>query len=132
MSNPGYFTKYGDEVPVLSIYSEEEVRTISNYFSELWLEFNIFIIIIKKARQCKAEREIHTLSVRKAPTPQYQPIDREKKKGKVEHYSRDRAAEAIKKALALLLKPESPTPSNTWLARSFRRDTERGRKVLRY
>ena len=50
----------------------------------------------------------------KTPVPQYQPKDRNKRKGKrVEDYSRDRAAQANKKALALLLKPESPTPSNT-------------------
>ena len=42
----------------------------------------------------------------------------------------DRAAKANKKALALLLKPASPTLSNTWLARSFQRDTENGIKVL--
>ena len=67
------------------------------------------------------------------PDPQYQQIDRNKMKGKiVEDYSRDRAALANKKALALLLKPASPTPSNTGLARSFQRDTEKGIKVMRY
>ena len=34
--------------------------------------------------------------------------------------------------MALLLKPTSPTPSNTVEPRSFQRDTGRGRKVLRY
>ena len=51
---------------------------------------------------------------------------------RVEDYSRDRAAYANKKALALLLKPASPTPSKTELARSFQRDTEKGIKVLLY
>ena len=81
------------------------------------------IIIVKKGRQCKAEREsdIHPISP-KIPAPQYQPVDRKKRKGKiVEDYSRDRAALANKEALALLLKPVSPTPSNTGLARSFQR-----------
>ena len=60
-------------------------------------------------------------------------IDRKKRKGKiVEDNNRDRAAYANKKALALLLKPASPTPSNTGSARSFQRDTVRGTKVLRY
>ena len=50
----------------------------------------------------------------KTLTPQCQPIDRKKRKGKiVEDYSRDRAAQANKKAFALLSKPASPTPSNT-------------------
>ena len=38
------------------------------------------------------------------------------KKGRADHANR--------KALALLLKPTSPTPSNTGLLRSFQRDTE--------
>ena len=39
---------------------------------------------------------------------------------------------ANKKALALLLKTTSPTPSNAGSARSFQRDTEREIKVLQY
>ena len=39
---------------------------------------------------------------------------------------------ANKKALALLLKPASPTPSKMGSARSLQRDTERGTKVMRY
>ena len=69
----------------------------------------------------------------KTPAPQYQPIDRKKRKGKrVEDYSWNRAAYAYKKSLALLLKPASHTPSNTGLARSFQRDTRRGIKALLY
>ena len=55
---------------------------------------NIIIIIIKKGWLCKAEREsdVHTISP-KTSAPQYQPIDRKKRKRKrVEYYSRDRAA----------------------------------------
>ena len=75
---------------------------------------------------------MHPIS-QKTPAPQYQPIDRKKRNLKrVEDYSRDRAAKANKKALALLLKPASPTPSNTGLVRSFQRDTEKGIKVLLY
>ena len=49
----------------------------------------IIIIIIKKGRQCKAESDVHPISP-KTPAPQYQPIDRKKRKGKrVEDYSRD-------------------------------------------
>ena len=44
----------------------------------------------------------------------------------------ERAAIANKKALALLLKPASPTPSNTGSLRSFHRDTDKGIKVRRY
>ena len=54
----------------------------------------IIIIVIKKGRQCKAEREsdIHPISP-KTPAQQYQPIDRKNKTGKrVEDYSKDRAA----------------------------------------
>ena len=53
----------------------------------------IIIIIIKKGRQCKAEREWCTPYQSNTPAPQYQPIYRKKRKGKrVEDYSRDRAA----------------------------------------
>ena len=53
----------------------------------------IIIIIIKKGRQCKAEREWYTPYQSEDPSPQYQPIDRKKRKGKkAEDYSRDRAA----------------------------------------
>ena len=49
------------------------------------------IIIIKKGRQSKAEREWWTHYQSEDPSPQYQPIDRKKRKGKkVEDYSRDR------------------------------------------
>ena len=48
--------------------------------------------------------------------PQYQLLDRKKRRGKItEDYGR----------------PASPTPSNTGSARSFQRDTEKGIKVLR-
>ena len=80
----------------------------------------------------RRESDIHPIGP-KAPAPQYQPIDRKKRKGKtVEDYSRDRAALINEEALALLLKPASPTPSKTELARSFQRDTEKGIKVLLY
>ena len=59
------------------------------------------------------ESDIHPISP-KTPAPQYQHKDRKKRKGKiVEDYSMDRAAYVNKKALALLLKPASPTQSNT-------------------
>ena len=78
------------------------------------------------------ESDIHPISP-KTPALQYQPIDRKKRKGKrVEDYSRDRVAQANKRTLALLLKPVGPTPSNTGLARSFQRDTERRIKVLQF
>ena len=96
------------------------------------LDIIIFIIIIKKGRQCKAEREWYTPYQSEDPSPTI-PTNRQIEKGKrVEDYSRDRAAYANKEVLALLLKPASPTPSNTWLARSFQRDTEKGIKVLLY
>ena len=72
----------------------------SNDSKSLWqkykfTDFNFYIIIIiRKDRQCKAEREWYTHPISpKTPATQYQPIDRKKRKGKkVEDYSRDRAA----------------------------------------
>ena len=45
---------------------------------------------------------------------------------------KERTDHANRKTLALLLKPASPTPSNTGSLRSFQRDTEMGTKLLRY
>ena len=93
----------------------------------------IFIIIIKRGRQCTDERERYTPYQSEDPAPQYQPIERKKRNGKiVEDYCRDRAALANEKALTLLLIPASYTPSNTGSARSFQRDTERRTKVMWY
>ena len=92
----------------------------------------LLLLLIEVGSARLRESDIHPISP-KTPAPQYQPIDRKKRKGKiVEDYSRDRAVKANKKALALLLKPASPTPSNTGSARSFQRDTESGTKVPRY
>ena len=92
-------------------YSENGLKMNSNktkcilfanpYFNQRTETFQItiddtvrqIIIIIKKGRHCKAEREWYTPYQSKDPSPQYQPIDRKKRKGKkVEDYSRDRAA----------------------------------------
>ena len=56
--------------------------------------WQLIINIIKKGWQCKAERESDVQHISpKTPAPQYQPIDRKKRKGKrVKDYSRDRAA----------------------------------------
>ena len=55
-----------------------------------------------------------------------------KKKDKTVGDKKERADHANRKALALLLKPASPTSSNTGSLRSFQRDTERGTKLLGY
>ena len=94
----------------------------------------LLLLLLKEVGSARLEREsdIHPISS-KTPAPQYQPLDKKKRKRKiVEDYCRDRAAYANQKALALLLKPASPTPLNTGSAKSFQRDTERGTKVLRY
>ena len=73
--------------------------------------FKLFLLLLKKVGSARLrESDIHPISP-KTPVPQYQPIDRKKRKGKrVEHYSRNRAASANKEALTLLLKPANPTP----------------------
>ena len=77
----------------------------------------LLLLLLKKVGSARLrEIGIHPISP-KTPVPQYQPIDRKKRKGKKVDYGRDRAAYANKAALALLLKPASPTPSNTGLAR---------------
>ena len=83
------------------------------------------LLLLKKVGSARLrESGIHHISS-KTPTPEYQPIDRKKRKGKkVEDYS--------KETLALLLKPASPILSTMGLARSFERDTDKGIKVVLY
>ena len=63
--------------------------------NQLCKDIIIIIIIIKKGRQCKAERayqSIHPISPKTSALP-YQPIDRQKRKGKrAKDYSWDRSA----------------------------------------
>ena len=75
----------------------------------------LLLLLLKKVSSARLrESDIHHISP-KTKAPQYQPIDRKKRKGKrVGDCSKDRAAKANKEALALLLKLASPTPSNTW------------------
>ena len=54
---------------------------------------SLLLLLLKKVSSARlGESDIHPISP-KTPAPQYQPIDRKKRKGKrVEDYSRDRAA----------------------------------------
>ena len=53
----------------------------------------LLLLLLKKVSSARlGESDVHPISP-KTPAPQYQPIDRNKRKGKrVEDYSRDRAA----------------------------------------
>ena len=97
-------------------------------------EVLLLLLLLKKVGSARLRDSDITPYQSEGPSPTIPTyIDRKKRKGKrVEVYSRDRAAKANKKVLAVLLKPASPTPSNIGLARSFQRDTERGIKVLLY
>ena len=54
------------------------------------------------------ESDIHPIS-QKTPAPQYQLIDRKKRKGKIgEDYSRDRVASANKKSIGPALETRQP------------------------
>ena len=61
--------------------------------TSLLLLLLLLILLFKKVGSARLrESGIHLISL-KTPAPQYQPIDRKKRKGKkVEDYSRDRAA----------------------------------------
>ena len=85
----------------------------------------IITIIIIWNRLCKAGREWEHYQS-KDPNLKTNPWKEEEDKiGN----KKERADHANRKALALLLKPASPTPSNTESLRSFQRHTERGTKV---
>ena len=65
----------------------------------------------------------NTLSVQRPQPHTTNPLKEEK--DKIVGDKKERADHANRKALALLLMPASPTPSNTGSLRSFQRDTER-------
>ena len=89
----------------------------------------IIIVIMEKGRQCKTERECNspqpfwTLSVkRQQPSCNIYP---QKERRVRENSRRQKGSEQlswIKKTMALLLKPASPTPSITGSPTSFLRD----------
>ena len=90
----------------------------------------LLLLLLFWSPLCKAGREWgHSISP-KTPTPHNQPWKEEK--DKTVRDKKERADHANKKVLVLLLKPGSPTPSNTGSLRSFQRDTESGTKLLRY
>ena len=73
---------------------------------------------------------VRTLSVQR-PQPHTTNPSKEEE-DKIVGDKKERVDHANRKAMALLLKPASLTPSNMGSLRSFQRDTERGTKVLRY
>ena len=78
----------------------------------------------------QGRERVRTLSVQRPHPHTANPWKEEKDKTVGD--KKERADHANRKALTLLLKPASPTPSNTGSLRSLQRDTERGTKLLRY
>ena len=94
----------------------------------------LLLLLLKEVGSARLrESDIHPISP-KTSTPQYQTINMKKRKGKIveDYIVGIEHLRPIKKALARLLKPASPTPSNTGSARVFQRDTERRTKVVQY
>ena len=77
------------------------------------------------------ERAIHILLVQRTK-PQNTNLLKEERNGKAVEDKRWASILGQLKVLTGLLKPASPTPSNTGSARSFHRDTERRIKDLTY
>ena len=78
------------------------------------------LLLFKKVGKAKLGESDLSIINPKTPAPQYQPIERRKRKGKQKKTNGKRTAYANKKIiLALLLKHTSPTPSNTGSARAF-------------
>ena len=92
----------------------------------------IIIIIIKKDRQCKAGRGRLTPYQSEDPSPTLPTYRGKEEKGEIVEDKKRREQLGQKKALDLLLKPATPTPSNTGPTRSFQRETENRIKVMRY
>ena len=79
------------------------------FYGILFLLLLLLLLLKEEGSARLRESDIHLISP-KTSAPQYQLIERREKVKIVEDYSRDRAAYSNKKALALLLKPASPTP----------------------
>ena len=92
----------------------------------------LLLLLLKKGWQCKAVRERLTPYQFEDPNPTKPTHRMKEEKGKRAGDKKWANSQANKKALALLLKPASPTPSNMGAIRSFHRDTDKGIKVRRY
>ena len=80
----------------------------------------------------QGRERVRTLYQSEDPNPTQPTHGRKEEEDKIVGDTKERADHTNRKALALLLKPASPTPSNTRSLRSFQRDTERSTKVLLY
>ena len=79
----------------------------------------------------QGRERVRTLSIQR-PQPHTTNPWKKEEEDKIVGDTIERADHDNRKALALLLKPASLTPSDTGSLRSSQRDTERGTKVLRY
>ena len=62
------------------------------HFISIWLTVLLLLLLKNVGSARLRESDVHPISP-KTPAPQYQPIDRKKRKGKrVDDFSRDRAA----------------------------------------
>ena len=84
--------------------------------------YDLLLLLLFWSPLCKAGKRVEdTLSVQRPQPHTTNPWQEEKDKTVGD--KKERADHANRKALALLLKPASPTPSNTGSLRSFQRDT---------
>ena len=95
---------------------------IGNYIEKY---YHYYYFGVRCARLGESEDTISP----KTPTPHNQPM--EGRKDKTVGGKKERADHANGKALALLLKPASPTPSNTGSLRSFQREGHKVSAILR-
>ena len=79
-------------IPLLPPHHRLKLTSV-NPASTFHLLLLLLLLLLKKVSSARlGDSDIHPMSS-KTPAPQYQPIDRKKRKGKrVEDYSRDRAA----------------------------------------
>ena len=95
-----------------------------------YMTLSLTLLSLFRVRFSRPGEGEKTLSVQRPQPHTTNPWKEEKDKTVGD--KKERADHANRKALALLLKPASPTPSNTGSLRSFQRDTQRDTKFLRY
>ena len=90
----------------------------------------LLLLLLLEVRYARPSESENTISVQRPQPLKTNPWKEEE--DKIVEDKKERTQHANRKALALLLEPGSPTPSNTGSLRSFQRNTERGTKVVRY
>ena len=130
--------EYGTNLIIRRHYKREggEIDTTQHNFKHYYCPVTrtgrILLLLLKKCWQCKAGRERLTPYQSEDPRPTTPTHRIKEEKVKTVGDKKGASSYTNKKALALLLKSVSATPSTTRSPRLFHMDTDKRIKILRY